>query len=209
MNPPILLIVGNLPGVGKKDAREFVRGLAERQCSSLEATRFRIERDKEADAYLYEIQEGGGDARLTAIREALGTNERIGVALADGWAEVLNEDGEIYTIVHREDPDDSVVMIEAQKPGGMEPYQGDGRALRKTGNAVLAIGSIGFVGALAAYTLTATAPMPKVSADQSVPLPIEALTQEQEQLGHSEYIKKFEFDGARYEATIGTVSDES
>ncbi|WP_019583810.1 hypothetical protein [Thioalkalivibrio sp. ALE16] len=197
MSLPNFIIVGTLGGVSRKDAWAYVRGLAERQCSSLEATWINI--TKHEGGFAYEIQEAGGRSVLKEVIGRMCNDAAIAIPLAgDRWAEVHQEDGEVFSLIV-EVPTENAERIEYSQAGAsdMTPYYNDGRVIATLGLAATGVGGAALLSALAVYVMTLTAPVSE-HAGAHIELPIEALQHHQKALGPGEYIREFRFESGRY-----------
>lgn len=99
---PIFLMVGSISGCTKKDALQYVRGLAEQNVIAPAGGRVQVFHDKPRNRWVYEVHEGGIEFSIAEkVVEALQVAGPVRIALVNGAHLSIEEHhGEIFSLVH-------------------------------------------------------------------------------------------------------------
>lgn len=99
---PMLLLVGSLEGVSRRDAIAYCKGLIDKHVVAQEVAGFRVLEQKEPKRFVYEVQEGGGSfSILDLLLERLATEPGpVRLRLAqERFIEIADIKGEVVTLV--------------------------------------------------------------------------------------------------------------
>ena len=109
---PIFLMVGSLSGCTRKDAMQYLRGLAETNVVSPQLGRIHLFNDKAHDRWVYEIHEGGGSTSIVEkVIDTLDGGEPVQIALVNGaHVSIEQAHGELFSLIHPR-PDDAAPVV--------------------------------------------------------------------------------------------------
>lgn len=124
---PVFAMVGSLAGVTRKDALQFVRGLAEANVQSPALGRYCVTEDKAGDRFIYEIHEGGIEFSIAEkVVAALDAGQVVDIQLANSARlTVADSHGELYSLIHPADDAAKVLLDEAKADKELELETGE------------------------------------------------------------------------------------
>lgn len=208
---PVLLIVGTLENVSRKDAEIYVRGLMGRLCGSLEASGFYLE--KTANGYHYEIQEGGeGKAWLPWILKALAEeNNPLFFRVTDRIVEIRIHDDRIQGIlkVEHEVEEEVLSQIKTPVPGkALIPFKTYAERWIITSGVIFVICLIFFATALGLKLVSNDQEYQRIRIKTAIKISNLPLLHWPENVAEDSYVKKMSYENGNWKLQLQKYANQ-